>query len=1167
MKIKRNNEIIADVFLRKNSFVVEGLMGNHYIQLSFLSLDTIDLAIGDYVTYENNNYKIKNNETIKKAETSRGWEYTVTFYSSQYDLQDVSFFLHGAPERKKNFDYYNGTALQWAELIVENMNRVDSEWEIGTIIESVNTNLSFRDKSCAAVLSDLVNKLDTECWIDGKLINIGRREYASDGLTLGQGEGCGFKEMTLSAVDETPPITVIYPYGSDKNITSDYGNDYLVLPGGELSIEKNIDKYGRIEQSKQFEDIFPYGEFHVSEKIDNYTLKASDIDFNLTDCLINDVEVIVTFQNGALAGYDLAIVDGSWNNKTKQFKLKENEEENALKVPGDINFAEGDMFIFTGIKMPQSYIDAAENKLLEEATKYHDSVCEKRVQLSCKCDDIYFKAFNISIPCGKMIHIVSNPLGIDREIRCTEIKKYLENDRAPYRYEIVVSDFLRSDEFSNLIKDVKNVPGEISKSVQPVIQYTKRRFRDSLETIIMLEAALLDKFTNSVSPIAVQTMAMLVGDESLQFRFVNNMTSPTEVPHNVTYDAETKILTVPAGILQHLTLGINTLSSRHDISEYRFWALTEFNTPELTDGEKKYYLYAKVSKTGDVGGFYISETAISMEGVAGYYHLLMGILNSEYDGERSYVSLYGFTEILPGRMTTDKVVSSDGQNFIDFLNNAARIGNANTYMDFNTKGDGLLRIKGTLVQSQSGDEQPLGCFRGEYVNSYTYYKGDEVTYGGSTYRYVNGSAHSGYIPTNTTYWSNIAARGVDGVDGAYFEYRYALNGSTIAPPAINTTMPNPDGWTTGMPSVGSLQYIWMTVAKKSAGGTLLQNWSTPVRTNGADGSKGDTGPVPTYRGIYSNSATYYGTSKRVDIVQYNSSYYVAGVRNNADSGFVNKVPTDTTYWNSFGASFDSVATGLLLAEISYIENLIINRLSAGKEDSLSRLVAGSNEIGFYKNKSAESSISNALLRLGLAVGYMQTNGTNKPGLSVRDYEDDGSYSEITSEGIFTNGSNINALPGTSGMSSCISIAALLQKRILGDQYVGNSLNAAIYGYDQTSESAYSEGYGGYFNKLRANGLFVGNTRIASTTTLSKTDVFVSCYNDSAITVYLPANPYNGQVILMRRNNTASVTADGNGKTIINASTSSTIAVGDGQGDMGLFIYDGQSWTYNHIFRH
>jgi hypothetical protein len=38
------------------------------------------------------------------------------------------------------------------------------------------------------------------------------------------------------------------------------------------------------------------------------------------------------------------------------------------------------------------------------------------------------------------------------------------------------------------------------------------------------------------------------------------------------------------------------------------------------------------------------------------------------------------------------------------------------------------------------------------------------------------------------------------------------------------------------------------------------------------------------------------------------------------------LPTDTNYWNPFGASFESVATGLLLAEFAYIDNLGVRSL-------------------------------------------------------------------------------------------------------------------------------------------------------------------------------------------------------------------------------------------------
>ena len=75
--------------------------------------------------------------------------------------------------------------------------------------------------------------------------------------------------------------------------------------------------------------------------------------------------------------------------------------------------------------------------------------------------------------------------------------------------------------------------------------------------------------------------------------------------------------------------------------------MAEYNSPALIDPEKKYYLYAKVGKENQAGTFLLSETAIKMELITGYYHLLTGVLNSEYEGSRSFVQLYGFTEILP----------------------------------------------------------------------------------------------------------------------------------------------------------------------------------------------------------------------------------------------------------------------------------------------------------------------------------------------------------------------------------------------------------------------------------------------------------------------------------------------------------------------------------------
>ena len=467
MEIKRGNTVVCDVYLKDNSYTVEEIMGEDTLTLNFLSRNVVNLQINDYIDFEGTKYKIRHNEKVTKKETSLGWEYTVQFYSSRYDLLDAEFFLHGTPERKKNFDYYTGTARDWLILFVKNMNRTGSDWVAGSCIESRMITLSFKDKKVGTVLDELIKELNTEYWISGQTINIGRREYSSNGLVLAQGEGMGFTELEVSAVDDTPPVTVFYPYGSDKNLGPDYGADYLLLPDGRLSIEKNVEKYGRIEKSMQFDHIFPKGEFAVTEKIDDYTLKAAGMDFNLTDCLLDGVEVVVTFQDGGLAGYDLAIVEDSWDNDLKQFKLKQNDQENALKVPGDINFSVGDKFILTGLKMPQSYRDNASLQLQEEAQAWLDGKCEKRIQLRGKCDEIVFRLQNIFIACVQMVGVYSEQLDIDREIRVTKIKRYIEKDGTPsYRYELTLSDFLESNGFKDLVDDVNKVPEEIERSFE-----------------------------------------------------------------------------------------------------------------------------------------------------------------------------------------------------------------------------------------------------------------------------------------------------------------------------------------------------------------------------------------------------------------------------------------------------------------------------------------------------------------------------------------------------------------------------------------------------------------------------------------------------------------------------------------------------------------------------
>lgn len=693
MEIKRGDIVVCDVYLKNNSCTVEEIMGEHTLTLNFLSRKVVDLQINDYVDFEGNIYKIRHNEKVVKRETSLGYEYNVTLYSGRYDLEDVIFFLNGKPEFKKNFDYYTGTARDWLNLFVKNMNREDPGWSAGSCIESRMITLSFKDKSVGAVLDEFVKELDTEYWISGKTMSIGKREYSSNGLVLAQGEGLGFTELEISAVEDVRPTTVIFPYGSDKNLGSGYGADYLMLPGGLTELSKNTDKYGRLGQKKiQFDHIFPQGEFTVTDKIDTLTLKC-DVDFNLKDCLIDDVEVIVTFQSGGLAGYDLAIVEGSWDNSKKQFKLKENKEENALTVPGDINFSVGDKFILTGLKMPQSYIDKAEKQLQEEAQKWLDEHCEKRVQLRGKCDEGLFRQLNLFIACGQMIGVYSEQLKINREIRVTKVKRYIENDNKPtYRYELTLSDFLESNGFKDMVDDVNKVPDEIEDKVKPVREWTKRSWRDVMETLGMMFDPEGDYFTELIKPLAVHTAQLIVGTNSQQMDLIGVKFIPNA-------DNDPNYFKNTAGKLVHFT-----------VSE----TVREWSIPAASfrlNNSLAYYVYAKCPREGSTGSILVSERQIKLLDDASYYHFWVGTLNTPEDSVRSWNPNYGYTEIAGQNITTGVIKDKLARVVIDLIN-----GTIYGRLNFASGTTGYENIKDKPDLSIYGTTAMLNAVKGDLQN-------------------------------------------------------------------------------------------------------------------------------------------------------------------------------------------------------------------------------------------------------------------------------------------------------------------------------------------------------------------------------------------------------------------------------------------------------------------
>lgn len=960
MKIHFNNKEI-DILVDTSSYRYTALQNVGTLYLYFASEEFINIPVGAYCIYKNITYYLMNPDDFKKK-SSRNFEYTLVMYDigailSKYKCRDIV-------SKRLKFDY-TAKPHEHLQLIVDNLNMRDSGWKVGECIEAEEKTINYNHIFCSEALPTIADTFKTEYEVDPaiKTVHLRKVEYnKSEPLPLEYGKDKGFVPgLGRSNQDGNRPVTILYVQGGEQNIDfSKYGSKELLLPKNQrleyegrtyvsdaegLYIKRADTTLTDVqEDSLDCSHISPkrvgsVSNVVVSDKENNfYDFIDSSIpdDLNFEDYVIEGNNMTVIFQSGMLAGSNKEF-EVKYVHKERKFLITPQEIDGQI-MPNDIYKPNlGDKYAVFGIQLPDAYIcnnstkEGASWDMFREAAKYLYENEDPKFTFKGELDSIYSKKRWLSI--GGKIRLGGYILFKDPQfipegikIRITSIKEYIHR---PYSPIIELSNTTTGATVSSELNKIESNEVKTDNQYKNSIQFTKRRFRDAKETISMLNDALLH-FSGSISPISVQTMSLLVGDESLQFRFVNNKTNPTQVEYLVTYDSKKKVLSAPGGILQHMTIGIDTLSSGHKASEYKFWDIEKYTSPTLTE-TVGYYLYVKANKNGTTGSYVLSKNAIKLEGVEGYYHFLVGILNSEFEEDRSFVELFGFTEILPGRITTDRIVSSDGLNFMDFVNNAFRVGNSDSYFDWNSRGDKKLRLKGTIVQSESGDESPIGCFRGTYSSSYTYYWGDEVTYttsnGTSTYRYVSKTPSRGNVPTNTSYWIIVAEgakgdkgdKGDDGDhgnNGDYFEYRYAVNGSRSTPPSLSKTSRNPSGWSTTVPTVGNLQYLWFTVAKiNGETNSLIQNWSTPARQtpyDGVDGRNGDTGPTMVYRGVYDSSKVYYGTSRRVDAVKYNGHYYVARV--DAGNGFQNHVPTDTAYWNDFGAEFESIATNLLLAE-------------------------------------------------------------------------------------------------------------------------------------------------------------------------------------------------------------------------------------------------------------
>lgn len=842
---------LLDVMPDDNSYRHRAIMGDNALTLYFSLAQHVEIPVGAYCEHGGERYTLMRPEALKMQHT-RHFDYTLELEGEQGKM---SIWKFSNPIDGRLRFSLTARPKEHLQMLVDNLNRRDSGWTVGECVESAERVVNYEHAFCRDALALMAKAFDTEYEIVGKRISLGAVEHdGANALPLSYGKGNGFVSgVARTNGEDSVPTEILYVQGGERNIDrSKYGASTLHLPvnavigfdgarfEGEMGYDARkarryrTDEKGfsvqradrplssKAEDSVDLTDIYPSRVGTVAEVITaneqkhfyDFTDSTIPDTLDFEKCLIAGEKMTVIFQSGMLSGreFEVKYAHAASGKKARRFEIVPQEIDGQTMPGGAFVPSVGDKYAVFHCMLPQAYINdtatrsGAEWDLLRKAVKHLYSHEDPKFSFTGTLDGIWAKRNWANV--GGRLKIGAFILFSDKQfqpegvaVRIVGIKDYINTPHSP---EIELSNAPVSSSFGTTLKALESAAVAVEEKHREALQYSKRRFRDAQETAEMIGAALSDRFTNAISPAAVQTMSLLVGDESLQFRFVGSRTNPTAVPHAVTYNAKTKTVNAASGILQHLTLGIRTVSAEHSPSEYRFWDVAAFTSGRLDDAAKKYYLYVRAPRNGNRAEFVLKESPVGFESDAANYHLLVGVLNSEYDGDRSFAPLYGFSEVLPGRITTDRVATSDGRSFFDLAAGEMRLGDSLVYQN------GRLSLRGTLVQNEGGVTSPLACYRGEWNATTTYYNGDEVRNTDaegvvSTYRYIGERSSSGAPLTDKTKWT-ISASGVKGKNGRGIErvVSFYLLSADSSAPAVSAR-----GWVTAPPKPKKQEpYLW-----------------------------------------------------------------------------------------------------------------------------------------------------------------------------------------------------------------------------------------------------------------------------------------------------------------------------------------------------------------------
>lgn len=902
--IKRNGETIQlntnePFCFVKEATLTSSLMGDDYISLKIVSSEWLSFAKGDKIIVGGNEYSIR--ATTTREIVSEGYyNYEPVFYGVMYDLMKTIYRncdKYGKSD-KSTFDL-TYTIKEFVQVLIYNLERdYPGVWKFDedNCPETEAKTIQFSGVNCLQALQTLCNSeqfnLEFQITQDNGIRTIhigkfGKRINPPNGADFFEwGKGNGLYNLKEQKIDDKAIITRLWVEGGTTNIRSDYRGyaERLQLPMQRMNqydhtladgtvVKANTEMIGISDESKRYienaelrdkigseEDVKTYDNIYpkrtgkvtavVADDICAFVDDTMDFDLNKKDdkgtvYLVDGVSAKITFTSGRLAGQQFELnAKGGYDDKTKTFKIIPFTDNRGLTIPSEETknsfFIEvGNTYKITDIYLPEQYEKRAEEDLWYAGSDDFKDASQVKAQYALTFDRLYFLQSLSSdtdtsvFAVGDYIPVKDTRFGIEKTMR---IQKITRNLLLEHDYQITLADSTAISIQTQTVLTVIDHENVINNNRLRDLNKARRGWRttEDLRNMVYDTDGYFD--TENIKPNSIDTNMLTVGAKSQQF-----VLSGCVLKAN--FGGNPNMFVATAGILSHLTI---------DNDKIRSWQMNEASFELQSTGG--YYLFAKCSKSGENGVWYLTQEQLKFEHTndPNNYYFQVGIISSLYsdDNFRDFQTTYGFTRINGNTITTGRIITSDGECYLDLDGNKFRIGDSASSIDWNVSAKSRLTLKNVSVASGSGDVVPLGVYRGVWNKDYIYYYGDEVSYTDNsgatcTYRYNHATPSKGIVPTNTVYWGVVAqgANGKNGVNGSTFYFIYTAASSTPSTPTFTdpTSLIGQNVWSLNPPAPTSGKFVYMSQAMLNARTNTFGKWSTPIRITGLNGENGADG--------------------------------------------------------------------------------------------------------------------------------------------------------------------------------------------------------------------------------------------------------------------------------------------------------------------------------------